>query len=226
MSWPHGSPAIPNAKTNGIMISTPRMSTRNSTVGTSRPPIAPDDTRSLLSTGDPLVSLYSSLPPGTPVVAVGCTYSDPEGTTLNAGPPARTMGESWRARGYVSLEPGSDVPTFSDESIEVQGVWTGSSIRVEAWRERRTEIRTRPVGERPHADFSAQLAKSLSEFGEAEVLGHLTDAADTRNLITVALLTDKWKSWADQWRDTAFVQIQGFISPDGSERIYPEQPAL
>lgn len=54
----------------------------------------------------------------------------------------------------------------------------------------------------------------------------LTDAADTRNLITVALLTDKWKSWADQWRDTAFVQIQGFISPDGSERIYPEQPAF
>jgi hypothetical protein len=136
------------------------------------------------------------------------------------------MGESWRARGYVSLEPGSDVPTFSDESIEVEGVWTGSSIRVEAWRERRTEITTRPVGERPPADFSAQLAKSLSEFGEAEVLGHLTDAGDTRNLITVALLTDKWKSWADQWRDTAFVQIQGFISPDGSERIYPEQSAF
>lgn len=172
------------------------------------------------------MNLYSSIPSGTLVVAVGCTYTDARGTTLNAGPPARTMGETWRARGAVPLEGESNLPPFSDDPIEVEGIWTGSTIRLETWRNKRLAVGDGPVGPMTPVNFAIELAKSLSETGESEVLGHLTDSADTRNLITVALLTDKWKAWADLWKETAVVQVQGFICPVGGQRIYPELPPL
>lgn len=53
-------------------------------------------------------------------------------------------------------------------------------------------------------------------------LGQLTDCDDTRTLVTVPVLTDDWRRWADSWRGTAFVQVQGVVTPVGEQRRYPE----
>ena len=176
---------------------------------------------------DSQLPLYESLTPGTPVIATGCTYATPGRLTLNAGPPARVLGDNWRSLGAVDLDVPAHLESFpatSNDSIEVTGIWTGRSIIVDGWREAPFVAGKDPVGARIPHETTTAIARSLDEEAASGMpsLGQLTDCDDTRNLVTVPVLTDHWRRWADRWRGTAFVQVQGFVTPLGGQLRYPE----
>lgn len=177
-----------------------------------------------------IVSFYAELEPGTRVIATGCAYATLGRLTLNAGLPARVMGH-WQSLGAVDLDVPAHVARFpetSNDSIEVTGIWTGRAIIVESWREAPFEPEKDPVGARISHETTTAMARSLDEEAASGMpsLGQLTDCDDTRNLVTVPVLTDHWRSWADRWRGTAFVQVQGFVTPLDGQRRYPEDAPL
>jgi len=99
-----------------------------------------------------------------------------------------------------------------------------SKLIVDSWREASFVAGKNPVGARITHETTTAIARSLDKKAASGMpsLGQLTDCDDTRTLVTVPVLTDDWRRWADNWRGTAFVQVQGFVTPVGEQRRYPE----
>ena len=165
----------------------------------------------------------AAIPTGTTVTALGSTYRVGTRTVLQAGPPARAMGEDWRAAGGVVLAAVRDlaIPLPSTDTIEVSGIWTGEAILVDRCAAARF-VPGPPVG--PQISPETRQAIIASQpIQPGAVLGGLSDCEDTRFEVCVPLLTPFWRTWADNWQDRAFVQVAGFVTPVGTPRLYPER---